>query len=137
MHCWCPENPFCLPMGGSTCFRILEILPVHNEIGMYHFHEVQEGRETLNAKDDMLTDDFTESFGRKLRFIGNPMLHSTIMTLTAQVNPLPTTPVFRPLKHFIAHSYRRCPVSKSLFTHPSKCYSSSFSITWSFLSVPA
>ena len=29
------------------------------------------------------------------------------------------------------------PVSKSFFTHPSKCYSSSFSVTWSFLSAPA
>ena len=48
-------------MGGSTCFQILEILSAHNEIGMYHFHEVQEGRETLNAKDDMPTDDLAGS----------------------------------------------------------------------------
>ena len=118
-------------------FRILEILSVHNEIGTYHFHKVQEGRETFNAEDDALTDDFTESFGGKLHFIRNSMLHSTIMILTTQINPLPTTPVFRPLKRFVVPSNKRCPVSKSLFTHPSKCYSSSFSITWSFLSTPA
>ena len=81
-------------MGGCTRFRILEVLSVHNEIGTYHFHEIQEGRETLNTEDAAPTDDFTESFGGKLRFIGNPMLHSTIMTLTAQVDPLPTTRVF-------------------------------------------
>ena len=42
-----------------------------------------------------------------------------------------------PLKRFVAHSDKRYPVSKSFFTHSSKCYSSSFSITWPFLSVPA
>ena len=67
-------------MGGSTHFWMLEILSVHNEIGMYHFHEVQEGRETFDAKDATLTDDFTESFGGKLHPIRNAMLHSTIMT---------------------------------------------------------
>ena len=42
-----------------------------------------------------------------------------------------------PLKRFVAHSDKRYPVNKSLFTHSSKCYSSSFSITWPFLSAPA
>ena len=133
----CPANPFYLPMGGSTRFRMLEILSVHNEIGTYHFHEGREGRETFDAKDAALTDDFTESFGRKLCFIGNAMLYGTIMTLTAQVDPLPTTPVFSIPQAFRCHSDKRCPVSKSFFTHPSKCYSSSFSITWPFLSAPA
>ena len=65
-------------------------------------------------------------------------LHSTIMTLTSQVGLLPTTRVFStPTERFVAYSDKRCPVSKSFFTHPSKCYSSSFSITWPFLSVPA
>ena len=133
----CPANPFCLPMDGSTHFRMLEILSVHNEIGTYHFHEGREGRETFDAEDAALTDDFTESFGRKLCFIRNAMLHGTIMTLTAQVDPLPTTPVFSIPQVFCCHSDKRCPISKSFFTHPSKCYSSSFSITWPFLSAPA
>ena len=51
--------------------------------------------------------------------------------------PLPTTPVFSTPQAFHCHSDIRCPVSKSFFTHPSKCYSSSFSITWPFLSAPA
>ena len=118
-------------------FWMLEISSVHNKIGTYHFHEVQEGRETFNAEDAVPTDDFTESFGGKLRFIGNPMLHSTTMTLTTQVDPLPPHLYSAPLKHFAAHSDKRCPVGKSFFTHPLKCYSSSFSITWSFLSTPA
>ena len=42
-----------------------------------------------------------------------------------------------PLKCFVAHSDKRYPVNKSFFTHPSKCSSSSFSITWPFISVPA
>ena len=42
-----------------------------------------------------------------------------------------------PLKRFVAHSDKRCPISKSFFSHPSKCSSSSFSITWPFLSAPA
>ena len=42
-----------------------------------------------------------------------------------------------PLKCFVVHSDKRCPVSKSFFAHPSKCSSSSFSITWPFISVPA
>ena len=42
-----------------------------------------------------------------------------------------------PLKCFVVHSDKRCPVSKSFFNHPSKCYSSSSSITWPFISVPA
>ena len=42
-----------------------------------------------------------------------------------------------PLKCFVVHSDKRYPVSKSFFTHPSKCSSSSFSITWPYLSVPA
>ena len=42
-----------------------------------------------------------------------------------------------PLKCFVTHSDKRCPVSKSFFTHSSKCYSSSFSITWPFLPAPA
>ena len=42
-----------------------------------------------------------------------------------------------PLKHFVAHSDKRCPVSKSFFTHPSKCYSSYFYTTWPFLFAPA
>ena len=65
------------------------------------------------------------------------MLHSTIMTLTAQVDPLTTTPVFSTPQTFRCHSDKRYPVSKSLFTYSSKCYSSSFSITWPFLSAPA
>ena len=59
------------------------------------------------------------------------------MTLTAQVDPLPTTPVFITPQAFRCHSDKRYPVSKSFFTHSSKCYSSSFSITWPFLSAPA
>ena len=59
---------------------MLEISSVHNEIGTYHFLEGREGRETSDAEDAAPTDDFTESFGGKLRFIRNPMLHSTIMT---------------------------------------------------------
>ena len=65
------------------------------------------------------------------------MLHSTTMTLTAQVDPLPTIPVFSTLKGFVVHSDKRCPISESFFTHPPKCYSSFFSITWLFISVPA
>ena len=42
-----------------------------------------------------------------------------------------------PLKCFVVHSDKRCPVSKSFFNHPSKCYPSSFSITWPFLFAPA
>ena len=42
-----------------------------------------------------------------------------------------------PPKRFVAHSEKRCPVSKSFFTHSSKCYSLSFSITWPFISTPA
>ena len=42
-----------------------------------------------------------------------------------------------PLKCFVTHSGKRCPVSKSFFTHSSKCYSSSFFITWPFISAPA
>ena len=80
-------------MGGSTRLRMLEMLSVHNEIGTYRFHKVREGRETFDAEDAALTDDFTESFGGKLRFIRNPMLHSTIMTSTAQVDPLRTARV--------------------------------------------
>ena len=114
-------------MGGSTRFRMLEILSVRGKIGTCG-----------DAEDAALTDpDFTESFGGKLIFIGNPMLHSTIMTLTAQVDPLPTTPVFSTPQAFRYHSDKRYPVSKSLFTYSSKCYSSSFSITWPFLSMPA
>ena len=89
---------------------MLEILSVHNEIGTYHFHEGREGRETFDAKDAALTDDFTESFGRKLCFIGNAMLYGTIMTLTAQVDPLPTTPVFSIPQAFRCHSDKKYPV---------------------------
>ena len=72
---------------------MLEILSVHDKIGTCG-----------DAEDAALTDpDFTESFGGKLLFIGNPVLHSTIMTLTAQVDPLPTTPVFSTPQAF------RCP----------------------------
>ena len=114
-------------MDGSTRFRMLEILSVRGKIGTCG-----------DAEDAALTDpDFTESFGGKLLFIGNPMLHSTIMTLTAQVDPLPTTPVFSTPQAFRCHSDKRYLVSKSLFTYSSKCYSSSFSITWPFLSAPA
>ena len=42
-----------------------------------------------------------------------------------------------PLKRFVAHSDKRYPASKSFFTHSSKCYSSSFSITWLSISAPA
>ena len=42
-----------------------------------------------------------------------------------------------PLKSFVAHSDKRYPASKSFFSHPSKCSSSSFFITWPFISVPA
>ena len=89
---------------------MLEILSVHNEIGTYHFHEVREGRETFDAEDAAPTDDFTESLGGKLRPIGNAMLHSTIMTLTAQVDPLPTTPVFNTPRAFRCHSDKKYPV---------------------------
>ena len=41
------------------------------------------------------------------------------------------------LSVFVSHSDKRCLVSKSFFTNPSKCYSSPFSITWPFLSAPA
>ena len=61
----------------------------------------------------------------------------TIMTLTAQVDPLPTTPVFSTPQAFRCHSDKRYPVNKSLFTHSSKCYPSFFCITWPFLSAPA
>ena len=72
---------------------MLEILSVHDKIGTCG-----------DTEDAALTDpDFTESFGGKLLFIGNPVLHSTIMTLTAQVDPLPTTPVFSTPQAF------RCP----------------------------
>ena len=41
------------------------------------------------------------------------------------------------LKRFVAHSDKRCPVSKSFFTHSSKCYSLSSSTTWPTLSALA
>ena len=134
---WCPAIPFCLPMGGSTHFWMLEMFSVHNEIGTYHFREIGEGRGRGCRAD---RSRFHRIIWREVafHFIGNPMLHSIIMTLIAQVCPLPTTPVFSTLtERFVAHSDKRCPVSKSFFTHPSKCYSSSFSITWPFLSAPA
>ena len=60
------------------------------------------------------------------------------MTLTAQVDPLPTTTCIQHLSSVsLPILIKRCPVSKSFFTHPSKCYSSSFSITWPFLFAPA
>ena len=89
---------------------MLEILSVHSEIDTYHLHEVREGRETFDADDAAVTGDFTESFGGKLRFIGNPMLHSTIMTLTAQVDPLTTTPVFSTPQAFRCHSDKSIPL---------------------------
>ena len=62
----------------------------------------------------------------------------TNMTLTGPKSTLcPLHVYLAPLKCFVAHSDKRYPVSKSFFTHPSKCYSSSFSITWPFISVPA
>ena len=124
-------------MGGSTHFCMLEMFSVHNEIGTYHFREIGEGRGRGCRAD---RSRFHRIIWREVafHFIGNPMLHSMIMTLIAQVCPLPTTPVFSTLtERFVAHSDKRCPVSKSFFTHPSKCYSSSFSITWPFLSAPA
>ena len=55
-------------------------------------------------------------------------LARTIMTLTAQVDTLPSTaPPF---------SDKGCRTSKSFFTHSSKCYSSYFSTTWPFPSAP-
>ena len=62
----------------------------------------------------------------------------TIMTSTGPKSTHFPPHVFSaPLKCFVVHSDKRYPVSKSFFTHPSKCYSSFFSITWPFLSVPA
>ena len=43
------------------------------------------------------------------------------------------------IKHpqrFVSHPDNRYPVSKSLFTYSSKCYSSSFSIIWPLISAP-
>ena len=62
----------------------------------------------------------------------------TIMTSTGPRSTHGPPHVYSaPLKCFVAHSDKRYPVSKSFFTHSSKCYSSSFSITWPFLSAPA
>ena len=61
-----------------------------------------------------------------------------IMTLTGPKSThCPPHVYSAPLKSFVVYSDKRCPVSKSFFTHPSKCYSSFFSITWPFISVPA
>ena len=61
----------------------------------------------------------------------------TIMALTGPRSTHCSPHVYSaPLKRFIAHSDKRCPVSKSFFTHLSKCSSSYFSTTWLFLSVP-
>ena len=62
----------------------------------------------------------------------------TIMTSTSSGSThCPPHVYLAPLKCFVAHSDKRCPVSKSFFAHSLKCYSSSFSITWPFLSAPA
>ena len=61
----------------------------------------------------------------------------TIMTSTGPKSThFPPHVYSAPLKCFVVHSDKRYPVSKSFFTHPSKCSSSSFSITWPFLSAP-
>ena len=62
----------------------------------------------------------------------------TIMTSTGPKSTHgPPHAYSAPLKCFVVHSDKRYPFSKSFFNHPSKCYSSSFSITWLFISVPA
>ena len=119
---------------------MLEIFSVHNEIGTYHFHEIWEGREIWRQGCRTDRSQFHRIIWREVafHFIGSHMLHSTVMTLTSLVGLLPITHVLSTLTEcFVAHSDKRCPVSKSFFTHSSKCYSSSFSITWPFLFAPA
>ena len=60
------------------------------------------------------------------------------MTLTAgRSTHYPPHVYSVPLQRFVTHSNKNCPVSESFFAHPLKCCSSSFYITWSFLSAPA
>ena len=113
---------------------------VHNEIGTYHFHEIWEGREIWCQGCRTDRSWFHRIIWQEVafHFIRSPMLHSTVMTLTSLVSLLPITHVLSTLtERFVAHSDKRCPVSKSFFTHSLKCYSSSFSITWPFLFAPA
>ena len=70
---------------------------------MYHFHDVQEGRETFDTEDATPTDDFTESFGGKLCPIGNAMLHSTIMTDKKYPVRLPLASPFSPIPRNAIH----------------------------------
>ena len=64
-------------------------------------------------------------------------LARTIMTLTGPRSAHCSPHVYSAhLKRFIVHSDKRYPVSKSFFTHPSKCYSSHFCTTWPFLFTP-
>ena len=81
-----------------------------------------------------------EPFGGKLVTLTCFQLHSqcTVMTLTTgRSTHYPPHMYSAPLQHFITHSNKNCPISESFFTHPLKCCSSTFYITWSFLSMPA
>ena len=104
--------------------------------------------QTFDAKEAavlQINPDFMESFGGKLVMVlsWNPtyLLHGfsahNYDIICSRSTHCPPYMYSAPLKCFVAHSDKRWPVSKSFFTHSSKCYSSSFSITWSFLSTPA
>ena len=87
-----------------------------------------------DAEDAALTDpDFTESFCGKLLYRKScASQHNYDINRPGRPTAHHSTP-----QAFRRHSDKRYPISKSLFTYSSKCYSSSFSITWSFLSAPA
>ena len=82
-----------------------------------------------------------ESFGGRCHLTGNPTCFvASARTIMTSIGPrsahyLPHV-YSAPLKRFVAHSDIRYPVSKSFFTHLSKCSFSYFSTTWPSLSAP-
>ena len=58
----------------------------------------------------------------------------TIMTSSVLGRPSAHHTCIKHPQRFVSHPDNRYPVSKSLFTYSSKCYSSSFSIIWPLIS---
>ena len=84
-----------------------------------------------------------ESFGgRRCHLAGNPTCFvSSARTIMSSIGPRSATAYHTCIQHPSNVSLpihdKRCPNSKSFFTHSSKCYSSYFCTTWPFLSTPA
>ena len=115
----------------------------HDEIVTFCLHKVQEkrrhiwhcGRRGVNFLVGSRRCKVLMWLAMKSCFMASAR---TIMTLTGLRSTHRSLHMYSAhLKHFVAHSDKGCPVSKSFFTHPSKCYSLSSSTTWLTLPVLA